>query len=36
MLKNGHENDTYYDEIRLCAYDIDIVLGSIDNTIVFT
>jgi hypothetical protein len=36
VLKNEHENDTYYDEIRLSACKVDIVLGSIVSTIVFT
>ena len=30
-VKNGHQKDTCYDEIELCAQNIDTILGSIVN-----
>lgn len=35
-LENGHKTNTCDDEIRLCAQNKNIVLGSIVNTIVVT
>ena len=33
VVKNGHQIDTCYNEIRLCAQIKDIIMGSILNTI---
>ena len=33
IVKNGHQKDTCYNEIALCAQNLDAVLGSIFNTI---
>ena len=31
VVKNEHQNDTSYDEIEVCAQNIDTILGSIAN-----
>ena len=31
VVKNGHQRDMHYNEIRVCAQNIDIIRGSIVN-----
>ena len=31
VVKNEHQNDTFYDEIEVCAQNIDTILGSTAN-----
>jgi hypothetical protein len=33
VVKNGHKKDTCFDEVGLCAQNIDTILDSIVNTI---
>lgn len=33
VVEDKHQNDTCYDEIELCAQNIDTIVGSVGNTI---